>query len=582
MKPLSHAARWLTVASLLVTLITQATPGFADGLETDEAVPMLANQPETEAEFTEAHNAGCMGHVQIDTAAGTTFRTFEPITGWTVDLLETFARGTELVEAWLGAPGTGTFLASDGLGRTRLDVDAHLGRPDLRAGYELWIDWSAVPAGMQNITVRTKTHCDWVSGNILVNVQPTPPAPPTSLSINDERRTVGTGFGGTGCTAVDIFGNCTSFTGTGTSQNCIRVDISGNCTAYSNIISSSASDTTFSFQVRLSAASSQTVTVNYATADGTAVSGTDYTSTSGVLTFNPGETSKDVNVRVYGTTSSSTVTRVFYVRLTNPTNASISDSEGTGTIDYRGTTTGTGICPSGYFWNGSQCVLSGTTTGNTVTAVSTSSGTIFVTWGSTGGQSIRVYYQQGACTGLWQGPQTFSSNTTSGTVVGLVPNTTYCLQARRLEFSGTETILSISATGGTTGGGGGVVTPTLSITDTSCAEGNAGTTSCLFSVLLSPSSTSQVTVFYRTTSAGMGAGFALGGTSCLNVGTDYLNVTSIQLTFNPGETFKQASVSICGDSLVGEGSEILFVELFSATVATIGDFQAIGTILSEE
>ena len=42
--------------------------------------------------------------------------------------------------------------------------------------------------------------------------------------------------------------------------------------------------------VTLSAESGKVVTVNYATADGTATAGDDYTETSGTLTWNPGET----------------------------------------------------------------------------------------------------------------------------------------------------------------------------------------------------------------------------------------------------------------------------------------------------
>ena len=56
--------------------------------------------------------------------------------------------------------------------------------------------------------------------------------------------------------------------------------------------------TTAMFTVTLSQASSQTVTLQYATADGTAVAGSDYTAVSGTLTFAPGETVKNVAVPI--------------------------------------------------------------------------------------------------------------------------------------------------------------------------------------------------------------------------------------------------------------------------------------------
>ena len=52
------------------------------------------------------------------------------------------------------------------------------------------------------------------------------------------------------------------------------------------------------FTATLSHASSRTVTVDYATSDGTAVAGSDYTAASGALTFNAGDTSQTVQVTV--------------------------------------------------------------------------------------------------------------------------------------------------------------------------------------------------------------------------------------------------------------------------------------------
>jgi hypothetical protein len=63
--------------------------------------------------------------------------------------------------------------------------------------------------------------------------------------------------------------------------------------------------TTASFTVSLSAASGQTVTVGYATANGTATTAdADYVAASGTLTFTPGVTTRPVNVTVNGDTKS--------------------------------------------------------------------------------------------------------------------------------------------------------------------------------------------------------------------------------------------------------------------------------------
>ena len=59
-----------------------------------------------------------------------------------------------------------------------------------------------------------------------------------------------------------------------------------------------ASDVTLDFAVTLSRASRAPVAVAYATADGSATAVSDYTATSGTLSFAAGETSKTVSVPV--------------------------------------------------------------------------------------------------------------------------------------------------------------------------------------------------------------------------------------------------------------------------------------------
>lgn len=85
------------------------------------------------------------------------------------------------------------------------------------------------------------------------------------------------------------------------------------------------------FTVTLSAASGQTVSVNYATADGTATQPADYTSASGTLTFTPGQTTRTITVPVAGETVPE-ANENYFVNLSGAVNAIITDNQGLGTI----------------------------------------------------------------------------------------------------------------------------------------------------------------------------------------------------------------------------------------------------------
>jgi len=85
------------------------------------------------------------------------------------------------------------------------------------------------------------------------------------------------------------------------------------------------------FDVTLSVPSSQTITVNYSTQDNTAISGSDYTSTSGTLTFAPNETIKNISVSILSD-SIAEENETFFINLNNPISAILTDSQGQGTI----------------------------------------------------------------------------------------------------------------------------------------------------------------------------------------------------------------------------------------------------------
>ncbi|MBK8809318.1 MAG: VCBS repeat-containing protein [Acidobacteria bacterium] len=91
--------------------------------------------------------------------------------------------------------------------------------------------------------------------------------------------------------------------------------------------------TTFGFTVTLSSASAQTVTVNTSTTDLSAHEPFDYIRIPAtLLVFEPGQTTKTVNVSVIGETVPEP-DETFIVNLVGPQNATIQRAEGIGTID---------------------------------------------------------------------------------------------------------------------------------------------------------------------------------------------------------------------------------------------------------
>ena len=87
----------------------------------------------------------------------------------------------------------------------------------------------------------------------------------------------------------------------------------------------------FSFKVNLSRATDQTVTVDFATLDGTAGAGTDYIAKSGTLTFKPNVTEGVIDISVM-TDTLKEPDETFSVVLSNPKNATITTGTGVATI----------------------------------------------------------------------------------------------------------------------------------------------------------------------------------------------------------------------------------------------------------
>lgn len=117
-----------------------------------------------------------------------------------------------------------------------------------------------------------------------------------------------------------------------------------------SISEGASGSTTLQFTVSLSAAApAGGATVDFATSNGTAIAGTDYTASTGTLSFSAGETSKTIDVTVAGDATVE-VDETLTITLSNATGTAvvISDATGTGTItnDDAATVTITDVTPN--------------------------------------------------------------------------------------------------------------------------------------------------------------------------------------------------------------------------------------------
>jgi hypothetical protein len=110
--------------------------------------------------------------------------------------------------------------------------------------------------------------------------------------------------------------------------------------------------------------------------------------------------------------------------------------------------------------------------------------------------------------------------------------------------------------------------PSMTITDTTFAEGNAGTRTATFTVTVSAAYTQPVTVAYATAN----------GTAM--AGSDY-QAFSDTLIIPAGQIMGTITVLVNGDRL-SEPNETFVVNLSNATNATISDGQGTGTIVDDE
>ncbi|MDX1925910.1 MAG: Calx-beta domain-containing protein [Pirellulaceae bacterium] len=325
--------------------------------------------------------------------------------------------------------------------------------------------------------------------------------------------------------------------------------------------------TTATFLVSLSSAYNQTVTVNYATADGTAIGGTDYQTKSGTLTFTPGQTSQAVSVSVTGDRIGET-SETFSVLLMNATSAFISDGIATGTIqDNEPFLNLTGDATTTEGNNGTMPIVF------TVTLSAPYDAPITVEYFTSDLTEDWIYYYgyASATAGIdylaSSGTLLFSVGQTSQSITVLVNGdrigemTEYFLFDIRNPVSANLGNLTVL---------GSIVDnePTIRLEGGSVVEGNSGTKTLAFTAFLSAPYDLPVTVEYAT-----GDGSAVAG-------SDYL-ATSGTLTFAAGQTIATIPVTIKGDLSV-EYDEYFSMQLSNPINASSDYGSANGVVLDDD
>jgi len=315
--------------------------------------------------------------------------------------------------------------------------------------------------------------------------------------------------------------------------------------------------------VSLSAAApSSGLSVSYATANGTATTaGGDYQATSGVLTFLPGETQRDVTVTVLGD-------RVFeanetlQMRLTTPVNATLLDALGVGTIvndDVRPVITIADVTEL----EGNAGV---TTLVFPVTLSSPAlAGGATVRWTTADGTATLA----GADYVAASGTLTFAEGAVAGVIRVDVGGDTVVEATERVNV---RLSLATNATIGDSLGVGNLVNDDLvvSVGDVSVVEGSTGRTkSVLFPVTLSaPAPVGGVAVTFATAD----------GTAVAP--SDY-TARQVTQTIAAGLTSANLSVTIQSDR-VAEFDETLLLNLVRVTNAILGDAQGVATIVNDD
>ncbi len=318
------------------------------------------------------------------------------------------------------------------------------------------------------------------------------------------------------------------------------------------------------FTVSLSEASGREVQVAYATVDGTATAGSDYTAISGTLTFAAGQASQPLTVTVSGDTLEEP-DETFSLTLSSPVNAGLGTATGVGAIADDDVTPSLSI--------------------NDVSVTEGDSGAtqaVFtVSLSIPAQQGVQVDYATADDTAT-AGEDYVAITGTLDFPVGVttLPLTVTVLGDTLGEADETFSVILSHPVNARivpgAGDGEGVGTilnddiiPTLSINNASVTEGSSGiTTTLIFTVTLSEAIAQPVTVTYATSD----------GTA--TAGADYVAGSGV-LTFAPGVTAQTIPVTLLGDT-DDEANETFTLTLSAPVNATLADAAGVGTIVDDD
>ena len=314
------------------------------------------------------------------------------------------------------------------------------------------------------------------------------------------------------------------------------------------------------FTITKTGTASGTLTVNYATADATAASGSDFTSTSGTLSFLAGETSKQVTVPT-ADDSTAEAAETFTMALSSPSAGGSLGSPNSATATINDNDSAPACSGVTFSVASDGAVTEGTSAGFTISKAGTATGSCTIDYATADGSAVA-----GSDYSATSGTVTFLAGDASKSV------TVTTIDDSSVESPETFSLAVSNPTGGAAVGSPASATSTIndndgavsfSISDASALEGDQ----LQFTVTRSGPATGSYSVNYATANGTAGAG-------------DY-TAASGTLTFAAGVTAQTVLVWTSTDSLSGESDETMFVNLSGATGgATIADPQGVGTIVN--